>query len=390
MSGGAVFLLHSDNTTLVEMKEEPYDSEALLQALLSNYPALLAGEQIDTVSPRRWLLVKREASVPSRQEGGNHWSADHVFLDQDGVPTIVEVKRSTNREIRRQIVGQMLDYAANAVVYWPSAHIRSLFETHCRQTGLDPQQELRDLLGDNESDALEEERAADYWQRVETNLKQGRVRMIFVADYIPPELQRIVEFMNVQMTPAEVLAVEIRQYVGQGSRSLVPRVFGLTASAQVKTRSPVMGLTEVPVAPDKQSFLELLAKKTDQQIAQVAERVITWAAVNSWPLEWGQTSKESTCKPCLDYLNRRIIAFYVYTTGRIFIQFDQIAKIPAFSSVEKREEIRARLTSISGVTLLTKVTGVVPGVPMDVLTGQEDLERFLAVFDWIRDEARSN
>jgi hypothetical protein len=35
------------------------------------------------------------------------------------VPTLVEVKRSDDTRIRREVVGQMLDYAANGVVYWP-------------------------------------------------------------------------------------------------------------------------------------------------------------------------------------------------------------------------------------------------------------------------------
>jgi hypothetical protein len=36
-------------------------------------------------------------------------------LDQDAILTIVEVKRSTDTHVRREVVGQMLDYAANAV-----------------------------------------------------------------------------------------------------------------------------------------------------------------------------------------------------------------------------------------------------------------------------------
>ncbi len=34
--------------------------------------------------------------------------------------------------------------------------------------------------------------------------------MVFVADVIHPELKRIVEFLNAQMSPAEVIALELR------------------------------------------------------------------------------------------------------------------------------------------------------------------------------------
>jgi hypothetical protein len=60
------------------------------------------------------------------------------------------------------------------------------------------------------------------------------MRLIFVADAIPAPLRRIVEFLNEQMSPTEVLALEIRQYVEEAGRqnTLVTRVFGWTAAAQ--------------------------------------------------------------------------------------------------------------------------------------------------------------
>src|SRR6185312_796656 len=56
------------------------------------------------------------------------WSLDHLFLDEEGVPMLVEVKRSTDTRIRREVVGQMLDYAANALSYWNVAAIKARFE----------------------------------------------------------------------------------------------------------------------------------------------------------------------------------------------------------------------------------------------------------------------
>ena len=56
--------------------------------------------------------------------GGNRWALDHLLIDQDAIPTLVEVKRSENSEIRRAIVGQMLDYAAHARHTWSAGDIR--------------------------------------------------------------------------------------------------------------------------------------------------------------------------------------------------------------------------------------------------------------------------
>lgn len=133
-AGEAIHLLGADRQ-LVRLEERAYDSEDLLQALLAEHPDLLAGEQIDGASPRRWLLVEREAALPSEEGGAGRWSVDHLFLDQDAIPTIIEVKRSTDTRIRREVVGQMLDYAANAVVYWPVEALRARFEGHLRDRG---------------------------------------------------------------------------------------------------------------------------------------------------------------------------------------------------------------------------------------------------------------
>ena len=227
--GGSIFLIQGDGG-LVPMSERPYDSEDLLQRLLAEYPDILAGDQMNSEEPRRWLLVSREVAVPDAEGGAGRWALDHLFLDQDGIPTLVEVKRSTDTRIRREVVGQLLDYAANAVMYWPLDSIRGQFEMACIASGRVPEAAVQELVGpEGDTEA--------FWQLVQDNLRTGRVRLVIVADMIPTELQRIVEFLNGQMSPAELLAVEVRQYVGQQLRTLVPRVVGLTAAAQQRRQT---------------------------------------------------------------------------------------------------------------------------------------------------------
>src|SRR5215472_6845961 len=125
-----------------------------------------AGDQIDSAEPRRWLFVARELGVPDQEGGTTRWAVDHLFLDQDAIPTLIEVKRSSDTRIRREVVGQMLDYAANAVVYWPVEAIRARFEEGCRQRGVDPAKEIETLLGSGGD-------VEGFWQRVKTNLQAG-------------------------------------------------------------------------------------------------------------------------------------------------------------------------------------------------------------------------
>jgi hypothetical protein len=92
-----IFLLGSSG--LVEMSQQPYESEDLLQALIAQYPSVLAGDQFAAEEPRRWLLVTREAGVPDGPGATDRWALDHLFLDQDGVPTFVEVKRGSDTRL---------------------------------------------------------------------------------------------------------------------------------------------------------------------------------------------------------------------------------------------------------------------------------------------------
>ena len=130
MAGG-VFLIQKDGQ-LVEMSEESYGSEADFQELLANIQIFSPEIRLTRKNPRRWLLISREAALPSEENGSDRWSVDHLFLDQDAIPTLVEVKRSSDTRIRREVVGQMLEYAANAVVYWPVEEIRAKFDATCQ------------------------------------------------------------------------------------------------------------------------------------------------------------------------------------------------------------------------------------------------------------------
>jgi hypothetical protein len=116
----------------------------VLQELLVKYPNLLAGDESSDERPQRWVLVQREAGVGTELDGGGRWWIDHLFLDQDGVPTLVEVKRSTDSRIRREVVGQMLDYAANALAYWPVERLQLAFEATCAVRDAAPDEVLAD------------------------------------------------------------------------------------------------------------------------------------------------------------------------------------------------------------------------------------------------------
>lgn len=366
---GAIFLVRPGET-LVELRESPYDSENILQRLLADYPALLAGDQMDPADPRRWLFVSQEMGVPESEGTGDRWSLDHLFLDQDAVPTLIETKRSSDTRIRREVVGQMLDYAANAVMYWPIEKVMAAYERTCQSRGVDASLTLSEFLRESIS-------PDDYWKQVDTNLKAGRIRMVFVADEIPATLRRIVEFLNGQMDPAEVLAVEVKQFVGESIQTLVPRVIGATAEAEAKKRPPTSGGT---VWTDAR-FCEDLRNAGHPELEHVLHEVQAWAESRELRSYWG-TGKVGSYGPYLASRGRKLVCVYFYADGTCSVAFTYIQAVPGFESEERRRELAEKLNQIEGFTLPTdRLTGW-SRFPMTALVPPEALTRFLAVLDW--------
>lgn len=301
-----IFLINSKDK-LIELEESTFENEDIFQELLENYPNLLAGKLINPDEPRSWLLVDREVGIPGEEDGGNRWSLDHLFLDQDGIPTLVEVKRSSDTRIRREVVGQMFDYAANAITYWPIEQIISIFESRCEYVNEDPEQLIRNLY-DTDYET--------YWDQVKTNLTAGKIRMIFLADEIPTELKRIVEFVNEQMDPATVLALEIKQYKSDGLQTLVPTIYGNTSEAQKRkgtSYSKRKKWNEGKFFKDAKDRLE-----TDK--VKKIRSLYSWVKEKESHITWGTGSQRGSFNPKFNHVSQKSV-FTVYSDGTLQLNF---------------------------------------------------------------------
>lgn len=376
MSG--IFLLQKDGQ-LVEMNEQEYDSEGLLQELLAKYPSLLAGSQMNSEKPRRWLLVCREAGVPAEEDGSDRWSIDHLFLDQDAIPTLVEVKRSSDTRIRREVVGQMLDYAANAVLYWPVEEIRAKFAARCEEDETDPGSQLDEFLAG-------EMEAEQFWIQVKTNLQVGKIRLVFVADEIPNELRRIVEFLNQQMEFAEVLAVEIKQFVGEGLKTLVPRVMGQTAeSERAKSRGTSAGRDW-----DEASFLAELEERAGAGTTGVARRLLDWSKRKASRIYFAQGAQSGSFIPVVTHDGQDYQLFRFGGSGSLRFWFRYLRRKKPFDAESKRMELLGRLNQVPGVSIPPTSIGGMPRIPVQLLESDSGYSAFTTILDWVIEQIKAS
>jgi hypothetical protein len=236
------------------------------------------------------------------------------------MPTFVECKRSTDTRIRREVVAQMLDYAANGIEYWPEGRIR---EAAAKTHGEKLDDALADFLD-------EDEEIDDFWLKVEENLQHGRVRLIFVADHTPRELRRLVEFLNEKMAEVEVLIVEIKQYASaDGQKALVPRVIGLTEAARSRK-----GQSQAKT--DRNQFLA----NALPEARQFFEKVLDDAIAKGYEVYWGV--KGFSVRAKLPGVEHKISFIYGYPEDTFQFYFGHFDRFTSISEAELTE-LRAKL-----------------------------------------------
>jgi hypothetical protein len=156
----------------------------------------------------------------------------------------------------------MLDYAANGLEYWSVDRLRQDATEVAQNMGRSIEDEVGALINNHDVDAVE-----DFWRNVEENLKSGKVRLVFVTDETTKELRRLVEFLNEKMDDVEVLAVEIKQFLGGGKTTLVPRTIGLTEASRGK-KPP----RPEPIASSEQ-FLNQQSSNVREQMRMLLARM---------------------------------------------------------------------------------------------------------------------
>ena len=155
---------------------------------------------------------------------------------------------------------------------------------------------------------------------------------MFVADEIPRELRRIIEFLNEKMSSVEVLGVEIRQYRGEGISALVPRVVGQTESARDLKASPAR---QAVSHTNRAEFLS----SHDGQIRDFWADVIEKAEGDpGWTVTWG---RKELCLRVIDPVSGKLVSLAY--SGRdesehwLWIYFEYVNRIHPAATAALRE-----------------------------------------------------
>lgn len=191
-----------------------YD-ESWVRDLIFRHPETVPVQEVD---PSFGALVPVCTELDTRGAG----YADALFLNHLGMPTLVECKLWRNPEARREVVGQILDYA-RALRRWTYSDLQRESARARKEQGFD----LAHLLRQHGHPDLDEAAFAD---SVTRNLARGRLLLLVIGDGIREGVEALAEY--VQGAPGLHFTfglVEAQLFeLEDGRRIMQPRVLART------------------------------------------------------------------------------------------------------------------------------------------------------------------
>jgi hypothetical protein len=358
---------------LVPLEADSYAAEAELQSFIAQHPEVLAGAVADDEQAAPWLLITQELDIVM-SEGADRvvWSLDHLFVDADGVPTLIEVKRSSDPRWRREVVGQMLDYAASFRASWSAERLEQTWRNRCS----DPDTILDGFLELTSFDGTEA-----FWDAVETNIRANRLRLVFVADRLSSPVVRIIEYLNEQMATTEVIGIEVRPYRNPGDPTFVayvPTVRGRTTSTETKSARPRLTWDDLArVLLERHGPEQLAAVQLLKERSEAAGAFSSFGTDQRNPrlfINLRGTPNGRTFWPLA--VNPR--------HGTVALQLRWLAKHPAFAEEAVRREFVDRCRDAIGHEIDAPRLDGFPTFPVAALTSERTIDDLVGVMTWLR------
>lgn len=315
------------------------ESEDTMQKLIADHPEIITDQD------GKLLLIRREQPISDKEDSGGRWSLDHLFVTRDGIPVLVELKRAVDTRLRREVVGQMLDYAANSTAYWKAGTIAQSFAATVEEAGNDPTAVLAEFLGEDED-------PEEFWQRVDDRFAAGRIKLVFVADVIPRELARIVEFLNEQMK-ADVRAVELNWFEGEGVKAFTPRFIGETERAQANKSAA----KSAPPPISRDDWINVYLAPFGDETVRAANVFVDLVAEAGGHAE--VTTAQGSIIAVFDLPDQTLypIALSRYGKGMVQLNLSYLKSRKAFESDEARRALYDEVAGFAGPLSTNSIKG---------------------------------
>ncbi|HPT72173.1 MAG TPA: hypothetical protein PLE74_07820 [Candidatus Cloacimonadota bacterium] len=274
--------------------------EHWIQELIHSQPSILPIDEIDSgFAPL--IPIGREISTPVG-------SIDNLFVSPEGYLTIVETKLWRNPEARREVVGQILDYAKELNKWTFTDLNNAVIAYNGNKEGI-----VESIKKFEHFDETEVQYLID---NISKNLNRGRFLLLIVGDGIRESVEDMVEYLNqtpqlfftlalielqVFKVPKEKDSFLVIPQVVTRTKEITRAIFRvegaqsqnlkITIDADLegedakKSRNPHKRFT---ITAD--DFFEQLERSTDKKTVQATKGIIAECEEKGYYIHWGQGS----------------------------------------------------------------------------------------------------
>ena len=230
---------------------------------------------------------------------------DNLYISPNGYLTIVETKLWRNPEAKREVVGQIIDYAKE-LTNWNFTKLNDGVK-NSSQLYNNNSKGIIELIKDFEN--IEEHEEYKIVDNIERNLKRGRFLLLIVGDGIRESVEEMVDFLsNTPQIQFTLGLVELQFYKNpnvEGELIAIPNLITRTREitrAIVKIENSTTGnvtietdFIEEKVKPitvrttiTEDDFFEQLQQNTDYESAEFAKHILATVKEKGYFVEWRQ------------------------------------------------------------------------------------------------------
>ena len=230
-------------------------SENYLCELFFKFPQGLPIHHIDRAYDGV-IPVCREMSL----QAGGRSRLDALYVNPQGRLTLAEFKLWRNQQSRREVVGQILDYAKDLAT-WSYEDLQREVSQRRGETG----NALYELARQQQPELRESE----FVDNVTRHLKNGEFLLLIVGDGIRGDLQNLVTYIDQPSQPYKLALVEAAIYRDQdNTRFVQPRVLAKVEVVNRDYMEQNLVLGKLDAIDDKLAKLIASAEENESPVTQ--------------------------------------------------------------------------------------------------------------------------
>ena len=338
-----------------KVERSTFSKEDDLQQYLSNNPEALPVDQIREGS--KILVLGREFPT---QAG----SIDILAVDELGTLYVIETKLYRNPD-KRDVVAQVLDYGA---ALWRHSSefgdFRVALSQHVqKQYDATLEEQIASAFG------MDEEGTSALLQATADCLEDGTFVFMVLMDQVHDGLRDLVSYLNAN-SKFQLYAVELEYYQHDSYEILMPHVFGAEVKSAAAGR---IQSTRSWTVPEVVTESERLGGTV---WASIVQRIVDWAGENAFSLSCGK-GQLATLTVKASSGDKNVSFLQVAANSALYVYFQYLKALPAFSDSEAREVLLDDINAITGAGLPRGMIDKWPSVKSDLLTRPDILDKFL-------------